>query len=42
MKKFENASGGGHEDAVGSSIRTEDLGKFKDIFIDEVKKRWKK
>ena len=39
LKKFENASGGGHEDAVGSSIRTEDLGKFKDIFIDEVKKR---
>ena len=29
LSKLENASGGGHRDAVGSRIRTEDLEKFK-------------
>ncbi|MBS3099136.1 hypothetical protein J4462_02905 [Candidatus Pacearchaeota archaeon] len=28
-----NGSGGGHEDAVGARIKTEDLGRFKDLFI---------
>jgi single-stranded DNA-specific DHH superfamily exonuclease len=36
LKKVEG-SGGGHEDAVGARIKTEDLGKFKDLFGGVVK-----
>ena len=36
---FENASGGGHEDAVGARIRTDDLGNFKKILIEEANKK---
>jgi len=38
LKNFENASGGGHEDAVGARIKTEDLDKFKEFLILEVNK----
>lgn len=31
LKDFENASGGGHEDAVGAKIQVEDLEKFRDL-----------
>lgn len=37
LKKIENASGGGHEDAVGARIRTDDLNRFKEILIEEIK-----
>lgn len=37
LKKFENASGGGHEDAVGARIKTEDLAKFKNELEEEIK-----
>ena len=37
LKNIENASGGGHEDAVGARIRTDDLEKFKELFIKEIK-----
>jgi len=37
LGNFENASGGGHEDAVGARIRTEDLEKFKKLLVEEVK-----
>ncbi|MDO8508847.1 MAG: hypothetical protein Q7S27_04140 [Nanoarchaeota archaeon] len=37
IKKFENASGGGHEDAVGARIQTNDLEKFKNALIEETK-----
>ncbi len=36
LEKFENASGGGHEDAVGARIKTEDLERFKELFLMEV------
>jgi len=36
LKNLENATGGGHEDAVGSRIRTEDLEKFKELFEKEI------
>mgnify|MGYP001617908618 CR=1 FL=1 len=39
LKKFENATGGGHEDAVGARIKTEDLDRFKELLIEEVKKK---
>ncbi len=39
IKKFENASGGGHEDAVGARIKTEDLEKFKECIIEEINKK---
>ncbi len=35
LKKFENASGGGHEDAVGARIQSNDLERFKDELILE-------
>ncbi len=38
IAKLENASGGGHEDAVGARIKTEDLDKFKEFLILEVNK----
>ena len=36
LKKMENATGGGHKDAVGARIRTEDLDKFKELFEAEI------
>ena len=36
LKEFEDASGGGHEDAVGARIKTEDLGRFKSLLYGEV------
>ena len=36
LGKFEGASGGGHEDAVGARIKTEDLEKFKESLIKEI------
>ncbi|MDP3882427.1 MAG: DHHA1 domain-containing protein [Nanoarchaeota archaeon] len=35
---FEGASGGGHEEAIGSRIRKDDLEKFKNLFEEEVVK----
>ena len=37
LKKMENATGGGHEKAVGARVRTEDLGKFRELFEKEIK-----
>ena len=37
LKKLENARGGGHENAVGATIRTEDLEKFKELLEHEIK-----
>jgi len=37
LKKLENARGGGHENAVGARIRTEDLDKFKELLEHEIK-----
>lgn len=36
IKFFENASGGGHEDAVGARLRAEDLEKFKKVLEGEL------
>jgi len=36
LKSLENAVGGGHEDAVGARIRTEDLEKFKELLEAEI------
>ena len=38
LKKIENMSGGGHEDAVGARIKTEDLKLFQELLSNEVKK----
>ena len=37
LKGFDDAIGGGHRNAVGAKIRTDDLGKFKDLFKEEIK-----
>ncbi len=37
LKRLEHATGGGHEDAVGARIRTEDLEKFKNVLYEEIK-----
>ena len=37
--EFENATGGGHEDAVGARIKTEDLDKFKKFLEEEIDKK---
>jgi single-stranded DNA-specific DHH superfamily exonuclease len=37
LKNLENATGGGHKDAVGARIRTEDLEKFKNCLEEELK-----
>jgi len=37
LKKIENATGGGHENAVGSRIRTEDLDKFQELLEKFIK-----
>ena len=37
LSKLENASGGGHEDAVGARIKTSDIDKFKELLIGEIK-----
>src|SRR3989344_84390 len=36
LPRLENASGGGHEDAVGARIKTEDLTRFIEIFNEEI------
>ena len=36
LKDFENATGGGHDDAVGARIRTEDMAKFREALEKEV------
>ena len=36
LNDLEDASGGGHEDAVGARIKTEDLGKFKERLKSEL------
>lgn len=36
LKRFENAMGGGHENAAGARIRTSDLGKFKEALENEI------
>ena len=36
LSSFENASGGGHEDAVGARIKAEDLEKFRDLMKEEI------
>ena len=36
LPKFEGASGGGHEDAVGARVRTVDLERFKNEFEKEI------
>ncbi len=37
LGKIENASGGGHRDAVGARIKTADLSKFREILEKEIK-----
>lgn len=37
LKEFPEASGGGHEDAVGARIKSEELEKFKMLFEKEIK-----
>ncbi len=39
LNKFENATGGGHEDAVGARIQSSDFEKFKESFIMEANKK---
>ena len=34
--RFKDATGGGHEDAVGARIRTEDLKEFKEVLKKEI------
>jgi len=36
LNHLENANGGGHKDAVGARIRSEDLEKFKELFCNNV------
>ena len=38
LKSLENATGGGHSDAVGARIRLADLGKFKELISGEIEK----
>ncbi len=37
LKNFENVTGGGHEDAVGVRLKSEDLEKFKNCLLEEIK-----
>ncbi len=39
LGKFEGASGGGHEDAVGARVKTEDLKRFEQILREEIGKK---
>lgn len=41
FKDFENSSGGGHRDAVGCRLRTEDLERFKSEILRELRERKK-
>ncbi len=41
LKKFEDATGGGHQDAVGARIKTEDIIKFREEFSSEIAKNEK-
>jgi single-stranded DNA-specific DHH superfamily exonuclease len=36
LSNMENATGGGHEDAVGARVRTEDLKRFKELLLKEI------
>jgi nanoRNase/pAp phosphatase (c-di-AMP/oligoRNAs hydrolase) len=36
LKNLKDATGGGHRDAVGARIRTEELEKFKELFEKEL------
>ena len=36
LPKLEGASGGGHEDAVGARIKSEDSEKFKEALLEEI------
>jgi len=36
IKKIENMSGGGHEDAVGARIKTDDINKFKSALLEQI------
>ncbi len=38
LKDFSNARGGGHEDAVGARVKTEDLARFREALENEVDK----
>jgi hypothetical protein len=38
LNEIENASGGGHEDAVGARISASDITKFKELFKKEIEK----
>jgi single-stranded DNA-specific DHH superfamily exonuclease len=38
LKQFDGASGGGHEDASGARIRSDDLAKFRETLQKEVNK----
>ncbi|MEK6889810.1 MAG: DHHA1 domain-containing protein [Nanoarchaeota archaeon] len=39
LNGFEGASGGGHEDAVGARVKTEDLKRFEETFREEIGKK---
>lgn len=36
LKNFENASGGGHNNAVGARVQSVDLGRFREIFKNKI------
>ncbi len=36
LKNFNNSTGGGHDDAVGARINTEDLERFKEVLMEEI------
>lgn len=39
LNRLEHATGGGHEDAVGARVRTQDLEKFREILEEELEKK---
>ena len=39
LKSLDSASGGGHEDAVGARIQTQDLAKFREALESQLKKK---
>lgn len=38
LRDFEHATGGGHEDAVGARVMAKDLDKFRERFVEEIRK----